>query len=271
MAHVTRAPKSPASGSRKTWLWLIVGLVVGGVLALVGVVFIGMPLALGHRSNLPLENLYANFAVELAVRTQAGSAQNPVGQNPRALESGRAAYTGSCAVCHGATGDGNGMFGQAVYPPATDLRAHDTQEKSDAQLFWIIKNGLSFAGMPGFGNQFNDQDIWSLVSYTRSLAKPTSLREPPNVPVPTQGQLAAANPQGDAAARGATVYFASGCHLCHGAVGNAPGELGLRGGREMQEAVRNGRRGMPRYTQNQITDAQMADLAAYMNTFQNGR
>lgn len=268
MADATGATQASNKGARsKMWVWLIVGIVVGGALALFGVVFIGMPLALGHRNNLPLEKLYADFAVELAVRTQAGSAQNPLGQNSRALESGRASYIGSCAVCHGATGDGTGMFGQSVYPPATDLRAHDTQEKSDAQLFWIIKNGLSFAEMPGFGEQYTDQDIWALVSYTRSLSKPTSFREPLDIPAPTVGQLAVANPQGDAAARGAAVYFASGCHLCHGATGNAPGELGLRGGREVEEAVRRGRRGMPHYNQNQISNTQLSDLVTYMNTF----
>src|SRR5512143_2189411 len=104
------------------------------------------------------------MAVELAVGLQAGSTQNPQGNNPRAVEGGRLSYTGSCAVCHGANGDGKGAFGAVMYPPASDLRAHDTQEKSDAKLFWIIKNGLSFAGMPAFGGQYKDQDIWSMVS-----------------------------------------------------------------------------------------------------------
>lgn len=261
-----------ATGTRgKGWL-LIVGIVVGGILALLGVVFVGMPLALGHRNDLPLEKLYADFAVKLAVLTQAGSAQNPAGNNPRAIESGRTAYTGSCAVCHGANGDGKGAFGQSIYPPATDLRADDTQGKSDAQLFWIVKNGLSFAGMPAFGDQYTDQDIWSLVSYTRSLANTSAAGgRTLDVPVATTAELALADPQGDAAGRGAAVYFASGCHLCHGAAGNAPGELRLRDTREAEEAVRGGRRGMPHYSTLQITDVQMSDLLAYMNTFNAAR
>jgi mono/diheme cytochrome c family protein len=216
--------------------------------------------------------LYADFAVKIAVLTQAGSAQNPTGNNPRAIESGRAAYTGSCAVCHGANGDGNGAFGQSIYPPATDLRADDTRGKSDAQLFWIIKNGLSFAGMPAFGSQYSDQDIWSLVSYTRSLSNTSAAGgRTLDVPVATTDELALANPQGDAVGRGAAVYFASGCHLCHGAVGNAPGELRLRGAREAEEAIREGRRGMPRYSTSQVTDPQMSDLVAYMGTFNAAR
>jgi mono/diheme cytochrome c family protein len=259
--------KSSATRLGKNWLWLIGGLLIGGIIAVLLVIFVGMPLALGHRSDLPLEKLYADMAVGLATSTQAGSATNPNGNSRDAIASGRASYTGSCAVCHGANGDGKGAFGAQMYPPASDLRGHDTQEKTDAQLFWIIKNGLSFAGMPGFANQYTDRDIWNLVSYTRALGNQQSLRMPEMPPAPTAEQLAFANPQGDAAARGAAIYFANGCNLCHGAVGNASGELGLRGGHEAQETVRRGRHGMPSYNTDKISDAQLSDLVAYLNTF----
>ncbi len=158
MTITERNATAPRPGV-KSWPVLLLGLIIGGVGTILLVVLAGMPLALGHRNNLPLEQLYGNMAVSLAVKLQAGSAQNPLAENVRAQAAGRLAYTGSCSICHGVNGDGKGAFGQAIYPPATDLRAHDTQEKSDAELFWIIKNGLSFAGMPGFGQQYNDQAI----------------------------------------------------------------------------------------------------------------
>lgn len=267
-----REKKKTARSGALSWVMLVVGLVGGGIATLILVVLIGMPLALAHRVDLPLEKLYGNLAVDLVTRTQAGAAKNPVAQNPRMLEAGRLAYTGSCAVCHGATGDGKGEFGQAVYPPATELRARDTQQKTDAQLFWIIKNGLSFAGMPGFSKQYDDQSVWSLVTYTRSFGNSAGTSSTFSVPAPTSEQLAVANPNGDATQRGAAIYFAQGCDSCHGAAGNATGELRLRGGgREASQALRRGRPGMPVYNPTQITDSQIADLAAYMNTFAGGR
>lgn len=256
---------------RAAWCVALTGVFAGGLIVLFGVIAVGMPFALSHRNDLPLEKLYGDTAVGLASRMQGGSQTNPLGTNPRAIESGRMAYTGSCATCHGVNGDGKGAFGDALYPPASDLRGHDTQEKSDAQLYWIIKNGLSFAGMPGFAGQYDDQGIWALVTYTRSLGKPGA-QGAAIVPTPTADQLAKANPGGDATARGAAVYFAQGCHLCHGAVGNAPGELRLRGGgREGSEAVRRGRPGMPAYGPNMISDAQLSDLVQYLNTMGGGR
>jgi mono/diheme cytochrome c family protein len=227
------------------------------------------PLILAHRQDLPFERLYGSVAVSLAARANAGNSQNPVAGSQRALRTGLDAYIGSCAACHGSSGDGKGAFGQATYPPATDLTSENTKEKSDAQLFWIIKNGLSFTGMPGFGDQYDDTTIWSMVTYLRALQQ----GQAPTVAIPTPSalEMAAADPVGTPAQRGAAVYFAQGCQSCHGAVGNAPAGLGLRGGGEATRAIRSGRPGMPAYGPDQISDRQLNDLLAYMNTFPDRR
>ena len=152
----------------------------------------------GHRTDLPLERLYGNVAVSLAARLHAGKASNPVAQNQRALSEGAAAYLTGCAQCHGPTGTGNGVYGQATYPNATDLTRGDAKEKSDAELFWITKHGLSFTGMPAFDGQYSDQEIWQLVAYMRALQNG---QVPAAIAVPTASaqQLAYANFNGDVA------------------------------------------------------------------------
>ncbi len=260
--------EGPRSIGRALWesrFTILLGIALGALGALgLGLVFVA-PLIVMHRQDLPLEQQYGHYVIAFAARLNAGQDQNPVAGNPRAIASGRDAYTGSCAECHGANGDGKGAFGLATYPPATDLTSHDAKEKSDAELFWITKNGLSFTGMPGFGDQYSDQQIWELVSYVRALQNGQA--NPPAVPTPTMAQLAQADPNGNAVQRGAAVYFAAGCARCHGAVGNAPGNLALGGGREADRAIRDGRRGMPAYGPDQISDAQLADLNAYLDTF----
>jgi len=230
-----------------------------------GLALIGGSLAILHRTIWPFEQSYGNAVVSLAARLEAGNAANPLASNPRAALAGRDAYTGSCATCHGANGDGKGELGSATFPPATDLTAAETHAKSDAELFWIIKHGLSFTAMPGFEDQYPDTDLWAMVSYLRALQggqAPAAIA----VPTPTAAQLAEADPQGDAAQRGAAVYFAQGCAACHGAVGDAPGNLGLRGAGETG-AIRRGQAGMPAYGADQISSAQLTDLEAYMSTF----
>src|SRR5881397_945343 len=139
-----------------------------GALALGLALLVGPPLALVHRQDLPLERAYGDAAVSVVSRILGGDAVNPRAKDPRALAAGRAAYTGSCGVCHGAKGDGRGAFGPSTYPDATDFTTAAAKSKTDAQLFWIVKNGLGFTAMPAFGGQYTDAEIWAMVAYLRA-------------------------------------------------------------------------------------------------------
>ena len=238
-------------------------MVFGAAVALVLVLAVGLPLALTHRQDLPLERVYGDAAVLVVSRVLGGDAANPVANDPRALSTGRTAYTGSCAVCHGAKGDGRGVFGRTTYPDATDLTG--VKNKSDAQLFWIIKNGLGFTAMPAFGGQYKDDEIWAMVAYIRALQRGTATVL--SIPEPTAAQLAAADPAGSRQTRGAAIYFALGCHLCHGPEGDAPGDLSIRGRIETEIVRKGDDRGMPAYGKDVISDAELADLETYLLRF----
>jgi mono/diheme cytochrome c family protein len=237
----------------------------GAIAALIAVLVAALPFALTHRQDLPLERAYGNAAVAVVSRVLGGDAPNPLANDPRVLSTGRAAYTGSCAVCHGAKGDGRGVFGRSTYPDATDFTGDAAKNRTDAQLFWIVKNGLGFTAMPAFGGQYKDAEIWAIVVYIRALqsGSASSLA----IPEPSLAQLAAADPVASRQARGAAIYFAQGCHLCHGPEGDAPGDLSIRG-RIGTDVVREGHeRGMPAYGKDLISDAELADLEVYLLRF----
>src|SRR5262249_17849697 len=59
------------------------------------------------------------------------------------------------AICHGNDGSGDSMLGHGLYPKPADLRAAETQNLSDGEIFWIIENGIRLTGMPAFGGQSN--------------------------------------------------------------------------------------------------------------------
>ena len=237
-------------------------MALGALLMGVAALLVGLPLALAHRDELPFERAYGGFAVGVVSRIMGGEATNPRANDPAALAAGRTAYTGSCGVCHGAGGDGRGRFGPASYPSATDLLSEPVKRRTDAQLFWVIKNGLAFTAMPGFGDAYKDEEIWAIVTYVRALQRGAG--NALEIPPPTAAQLTAANAAGDRVARGAAVYFAQGCYLCHGVEGNAPVELSLVG-RAQTQIVRDGNtEGMPAYGRDRISDAELADLEAYL-------
>jgi hypothetical protein len=145
---------------------------------------------------------------------------------------------GSCSVCYGANGDGRGVLGTSSHPNATDLRSHDAIEKSDAQMFWIIENGLNFTGMPGFADQYSDQDIWSMVTFIRALQDPNQVTQhgtggggggaggaQPPAGQPGQRPVGAGAPNGapgsTAAARGAAGGGPGGANVGQGQPGGA--------------------------------------------------
>jgi mono/diheme cytochrome c family protein len=143
------------------------GFVLGLVLAAPIGLFVAAPWALTHKNASELERSYGAAMIGLAARFQAPQRLPDAG--PDAEERGRQAYSASCALCHGNDGRGKGVFGQTTFPPATDLLSPQTRGRSDAELFWIVNNGLGFTAMPGYAGQLRDADIAAVVSYVRSL------------------------------------------------------------------------------------------------------
>ncbi len=85
------------------------------------------------------------------------------------VNTGGMIFRGECAACHGLDGRKPTDIGRWMYPRVLDLGSPDVQQWSDAELFWIIKNGVRMTGMPGFGKLHSDEQIWHLVHYVRSL------------------------------------------------------------------------------------------------------
>jgi len=149
-------------------------------------------LAVTHHNTLPLERQVGNGFIRLAAQLLAGNQPSPFAQDPVTAIAGETAYRG-CVTCHGSLGDGNGPLGRGMYPPPANLLGGDVKNESDAELFWIVKHGLSYTAMPGFGGQMSDKDIWGLVSYVRDLqvAKPLSFK---SAPVGAAGPAATGSP-----------------------------------------------------------------------------
>jgi hypothetical protein len=70
------------------------------------------------------------------------------------------------------------MYGKTMYPRPPDMRQKDTQELSDGELYYTIKNGVRLSGMPAFGDPGDDDvDSWKLVVFIRHLAQLTEAEE----------------------------------------------------------------------------------------------
>ena len=91
----------------------------------------------------------------------------------------RALYDAHCAVCHGATGRGDGPGATVLRQAMPDFTNPEAMRAvTDRFLFEIIKKGSSQFGrsnaMPSWGMRLSDAQIQDLVVYIRSLAPRTS-------------------------------------------------------------------------------------------------
>lgn len=117
-----------------------------------------------------LETRVANRARRFLIRRASRQGIPPAPKDRKAgTAKGETLYGLDCGMCHGRDGRGQTDMGRWMYPRAPDLTAQDAQNYSDAELFWIIRNGIRLSGMPAFGKVETDDHIWNLVDYVRSL------------------------------------------------------------------------------------------------------
>ena len=110
-----------------------------------------------------------------AVLDSFSAVPNPTAVDERSLESGRKQYQINCAVCHGASGDGNGGLKRVNpgYGYAPSLLAASALGRSEGYLYGMIRNGRGV--MPNY-NRIEEPDRWDVVNYVRTLQGKTAFK-----------------------------------------------------------------------------------------------
>jgi mono/diheme cytochrome c family protein len=119
---------------------------------------------------MPMEKALAATIRGGAIPSRYKAMKNPVALTPEVIHEGMAHWADHCTACHANNGRGDTMYGKTMYPRPPDMRQKDTQEMSDGELYYTIKNGVRLSGMPAFGDPGDDDvDSWKLVAFIRHL------------------------------------------------------------------------------------------------------
>ena len=227
-----------------------------------------------NKSPSTVETTLANMAKDVVIPIEAEKKGNPSSASEDGLHAGRRIYLESCAICHGTDGHGRTELGRSMYPPAMDLTSPHVQHWNDAELFWIIQNGVRLTGMPSWKSSINEQDTWELVNLIHNLPRVapefTAITDPP--PKNKSGR-----PQETLIAYGKTLYRQEGCFICH-RLNNEGGKVGpdltVEGNRERTDEWLMGHfKDPPAYTHGSImpafknlTDQQLKALTAFLQS-----
>ncbi|HEX9304574.1 MAG TPA: c-type cytochrome [Thermoanaerobaculia bacterium] len=122
-----------------------------------------------------VEAFVARRLRHVAIPWKARRSTNPEPSNPEVLRDAMEHFADHCASCHGNDGRGQTEIGGNLYPKPPDMTGSDTQRLSDGELFFIIKNGVRFTGMPAWGSDTREDDraSWQLVHFIRHLRELT--------------------------------------------------------------------------------------------------
>ena len=93
------------------------------------------------------------------------------------LYRGKDRYDIYCQVCHGGTGDGQGviMTGDYGYVPAPTFHSESSRNMPAGEFYSAITEGIRT--MPSYATQIGIEDRWAIVAYIRALQRSQNVPE----------------------------------------------------------------------------------------------
>ena len=112
-------------------------------------------------------------AITLAGTVLASEVTNPVPSTAKSIETGRQLFQKYCKPCHGEDATGNGPMAPKDSHPPNLTDAEWKYGATDGEIFTNIHEGIGPKfDMKSWKSRMTDVEIWSIVNYLRSIAKP---------------------------------------------------------------------------------------------------
>ena len=178
--------------------------------ALLGIAAVLLVGCTADKEPSKLETTLATMAKDVAIPLQAKDRKNLLPPSREVVQGGEAIFGQACAICHGADGRAQTELGRAMYPPAIDLTSPHVRSWDDAELFWIIQNGIRLTGMPAWKRRISEEDTWKLVHFLRSLPEAGAQKASSLDMSPVKDSS-----QEEWIAYGRLLYRQEGCFMCH--------------------------------------------------------
>lgn len=161
------------------------------------------------------------FGMENSVEARAPDASLPRPIDESMARLGAGHFHTGCAFCHGAPGLPPNPTALRLLPPPPDLTDHAPRWK-DSELFWIVRHGLKYAGMPGWPSNGRDDEVWAMVAFLRRLPELDARA----YEALALGEVRRDEEDGREIAAGRTAGTAAGaCARCHGGDAPPPSDL----------------------------------------------
>lgn len=156
----------------RRWTQLIGPVVLAGAGALVLAVGIVTSGVANLAASTPHPEPWARFLHYVFTRATAHHAASiavpPDFAAPAQIAKGAGYYGTACAHCHGGPGLGQNPIVLSMRPRPQYL-FDQVAKFTPAQLFWIVKHGVKYSGMPAYPAQDRDDEVWSIVAFLKAM------------------------------------------------------------------------------------------------------
>jgi cytochrome c553 len=200
----------------------IVGGTFGGIaglgIALLLLAWTGVYNVAASRGHWTIVEWFLAFGMRNSVETRALAIKAPPLDDPNLVQLGAAHFHSGCAFCHAAPGTPHSPIALHMLPPPPEL-SKAAKEWKDEELFWIVKHGIKYTGMPSWVALERDDEVWAVVAFLRRLPNldATTYRE-----LMLGGQQIAPQSGAELATVGPNSEAVGACARCHGGEGRAP-------------------------------------------------
>lgn len=147
---------------------LVLGGVLAGVLGVVVLVSGIMPIK-ASSGHFAVTAWILELGKKRSVSTHSIGIRAPDDlAEARMVLQGAGQYEEACAFCHGAPGIGVPRVANAATPSPPHL-LEATQTYEPEELFYIVKHGIKFTGMPAWPAPSRDDEVWGVVAFLREF------------------------------------------------------------------------------------------------------
>ncbi len=153
-----------------TWRRVLMGL-AGLALAGLLVSFSGLVSIAASSGHLPPVAWFLHWTMQNAVRTQSLGISPPPGldlDDPALVRRASGHFDTGCAPCHGSPAEEQNPVVLKMTPAPPPL-SEKVPEWRPRELFWIVKHGVKYSGMPAWPAPARDDEIWAMVAFLRAL------------------------------------------------------------------------------------------------------
>ena len=120
------------------------------------------------RGHFAVTNAILTFGMRNSVKTHALGIEAPQTYSNDLATLGAAHFHDGCAYCHGAPGVPIDPIAQSMLPSPPDL-SKAVRDWRDRELFWIVKHGIKYTGMPAWVAAQRDDEVWAVVAFLKQL------------------------------------------------------------------------------------------------------